>query len=156
MKPSALRRWFLVVGPWALLLLPSCQRTPQNAAELRDRLPRHWEGEVHLQGESAGRKIAIDVRELTVRSEHILEFNRVRYQFFAGGETVADNEAAIRGTITAPGGAIRLDDEGTDAGEVLKPGSFEGQLAGNVKSVEAKWTTGLGQAATLKLHAAAP
>ena len=156
MKFPSLRRWSLVIGPWALLILQSCQRTPQNAEELRARLPRHWEGEVHLQGESAGRKIAIDVRELTVRSEHVLEFNRVRYQFFAGGEAVADNEAAIRGTITAPGGAIRLDEEGTEAGDALKSGTFEGQLAGNVQAVEARWTTGLGQTATLKLHAAAP
>ena len=156
MKPFSSRRWPLVIGAWALLLLPSCQRAPRNAAELRDRLPRKWEGEVHLQGESAGHKIAIDLRELTVRSEHVLEFNRVRYQFSAGGEAVADNELALRGTITAPGGAIRLDEEGTEAGDVLRSGSFTGRLAGNAQSVEAQWTTGDGQTATIKLRAAAP
>ena len=147
-------RWWVVVA-CAWLLLPSCQRAPRNAAELRDRLPRHWEGEIRLQGEGGGRRIAIEVRELTARSEHMLEFNRVSYQFFAGGEAVVQNEAAIRGTITAPGGAVRLDEEGTEAGDVLRAGSFTGQLSGNLQSVEAQWTTGDGQSATLKLHAAA-
>ena len=150
---SAARWW--VIAPCALLLLTSCQRAPRNAVELRDRLPRRWEGEIRLQGDSGGRRIDIEVRELTARSEHVLEFNRVSYQFFAGGEAVAQSEAAIRGTITAPGGAVRLDEEGTEAGEVLKAGSFTGQLSGNLQSVEARWTTGDGQGATLKLHAAA-
>ena len=74
----------------AWLLLPSCQRAPRNAAELRDRLPRRWEGEIRLPGDG-GHRIAIEVRELTARGEHVLEFNRVSYQFFAGGEAVAQN-----------------------------------------------------------------
>ena len=147
------RRWVIIAC--ALLLLPSCQRAPRNAAELRDRLPRRWEGEIYLQGDGSGRRIALELRELTARSEHVLEFNRVSYQFFAGGEAVAQSEAAIRGTITAPGGAVRLDEEGTEAGDVLRAGSFTGQLSGNLQSVEARWTTGDGQGATLKLHAAA-
>ena len=148
------RRWWAITS-CALLLLPSCQRAPQNAAELRDRLPRQWEGELRLQGDGVGRRIAIEVRELTPRGEHVLEFNRVSYQFFAGGEAVAQSEAAIRGTITAPGGAVGLEEEGTEAGDVLTAGSFTGQLPGNLQSVEAQWTTGDGQGATLKLHAAA-
>ena len=118
-------------------------------------MPRRWEGEVQLSGEGAGRKITIEVRQLTVRGEHLLEFNRVRCQLSAGGEAM-DEEAAIRGTITAPGGEIRLDEEGTEASDALKPGSFQGKLGGNLRSAEATWTTGLGQTATLKLHAAAP
>ena len=155
MKAITRPLWFPVIASCAMLLLPSCQRAPQNAAELRDRLPRHWEGELRLQGDTGGRRITIEVRELSVRSEHVLEFNRVSYQFFAGGEAIAQSEAAIRGTITAPGGAVRLDEEGTEAGEVLKAGSFTGQLSGNLQSVEAQWTTGDGQGATLKLHAVA-
>ena len=147
-------RWWVIIS-CAGLLLASCQRAPRNAAELRDRLPRHWEGETRLQGDSGGRRIVIEVRELTARSEHVLEFNRVSYQFFAGGEAVAQNEAAIRGTITAPGGVVRLDEEGTEAGDVLRAGTFTGQLSGNLQSVEARWTTGDGQSATLDLHAAA-
>ena len=150
------RRWAFALGPWAFLLLQSCHRAPQNATDLLDRLPRHWEGEVQMQGEGGGRKITIEVRQLTVRSEHVLEFNRVRYQLLAGGEALSADEAAVRGTITAPGGEIRLEEEGTDANEGLKPGSFVGKLDGKLQSVDATWTTGLGPAATLKLHAAAP
>ncbi len=154
MKSLSLRRWSLGFGLWALLLLQGCDRAPQTAAELRNRLPHRWRGEIRAPGEGSGGSIGIELRELTVRSEHVLEFNRVRYQMFAGDNVVAEDEVAIRGMITAPGGDIRLDEEGTEAGEILKAGTFKGTLGGDLQSVEAAWTTGSGQAATLKLHAA--
>ena len=133
-----------------------CRRAPQTAAELRDRLPRQWQGDIKIQGEQRGSRIGIELRELTVRTEHVLEFNRIRWQAFAGNETLAQEEAAIRGTITLPGGEIRLDEEGTQAGEGLNPASFHGTLAPDLQSAEASWTGAGGEAATLKLRAQVP
>ena len=57
-----------------------CQRTPQTAAELAKALPQAYAGELHLQGETETRHIRVQARELSIRSEHVLEFNRVDYQ----------------------------------------------------------------------------
>ena len=91
-----------------------------------------------------------------MRDEHTLEFNRVRYQVFAGGQAVAEDETAIRGTITAPGGEIRLDEDGTEVGAALKASAFKGQLGGDLQSAEASWTDGAGKPGTFKFHAVAP
>jgi hypothetical protein len=135
------------------MCLASCQRAPRNATELLDRLPRHWSGEIHVQGEGSAQQIGIDVSEMSVRDEHTLEFNHVRFQLFASGEAGTEQDAAIRGTVRAPGGEIRLDAEGTEAGDVLKPGTFQGSVSSDLQSATATWTTGYGQTATLKLHA---
>ena len=152
--PAIARRGLLLFW-WATVCvcLASCQRAPRNATELLDRLPRHWTGEIHAQGEGGTQQIAIEIGELSARDEHSLEFNHVRFQLFAGGEAGSEQDAAIRGTVRAPGGEIQIDQEGTEAGDMLKPGSFQGSLAGDLQSVSASWTTGFGQAATLKLHA---
>ncbi len=154
MKDFPLRRWCLLAA--LPLALAACHRAPQTAAELRDHLPRRWQGDIKIQGEQRGGRIGIELRELTVRTEHVLEFNRVRWQAFAGGETLAQDEAAIRGTITLPGGEVRLDEEGTQAGGEINPASFHGTLAPDLQSAETNWTSVTGEAATLKLQAAAP
>ena len=141
-----------------LLALAGCHRAPQTAAELRDRLPRHWQGDmkIQLQNEQRSSRIGVELRELTVRTEHVLEFNRVRWQVLAGNETLAQDEAAIRGTITLPGGEIRVEAEGTQTNGELDPGSFHGTLAPDLQSAEMGWSSGTGEAMTLKLRAQAP
>ena len=151
LSPSLAVRLLL---PCLLAGLSACHRAPQTAKQLFDRLPRHWQGDAHLQGGTDTHKINIELRQLTVRDEHTLEFNRVHYQVLVGNEVAAEEDAAIRGTITAPGGEVRLEQEGTEAGDALKPGTFQGKVSDDLQSAEASWTTGLGQSATLKLKAA--
>ena len=138
-------------------LVAGCHRAPQTAAELQKALPHQYRGEIHVQGEQQARKIVIEPHDLTVVDPHLLEFNRVRYQLLAGNEVGGAGDAAIRGTISAPGLVIKLEGVGNggefDAGDVLKAGTFEGKLSGDLQTLEAKWQTGFGQGVTLKVEA---
>ena len=88
---------------------------------------------------------------------HRLEFNHVRYQLFAGNEAAGAGDAPIRGTISAPGLVIHVDEIGAtgefDAGDALKTGTFEGTLSSDLQTMDAKWQTGFGQVVTLKVKA---
>ena len=138
-------------------LLAACHRAPQTAEELQKSLPHQYQGELHLQGEQQGRKIVVEPHDFTVVDPHTLEFNRVRYQLFAGNEAAGAGDAQIRGTISAPGLVIHLEEVGgsadVDGGDALKAGTFEGKLSGDLQTMEAKWQTGCGQGVTLKVQA---
>lgn len=138
-------------------LLAACHRAPQTAAELQRALPQQYQGELHLQGEPQGRKIIVEPHDFTVLDAHSLEFNRVRYQFFAGSDVAGAGDAQIRGTISAPGLVIQLGEVGgtadVDGGDALKAGTFEGKLSGDLQTMEATWKTGFGQGVTLKVKA---
>ena len=139
-------------------LTAGCHHAPQTAEELQKSLPHQYRGEIHVQGETQARKIVIEPHDLTVVGPHVLEFNRVRYQLLAGSEVGGAGDVAIRGTISAPGLVIHLEEVGssgeTDAGDALKAGTFEGKLSGDLQTLEAKWMTGFGQGVTLKVEAA--
>ncbi len=136
------------------LLLPAgCQRTPQTAAELAKRLPAEFAGELHLQGDSTARHIRIGPRELSIRGEHLLEFNRVDYELGAG--TSVPEQVALRGTITVPGLQIHLEMLGGNAGgdDAIRLETFTGTLSQDLRTLRADWFTGLGQKASLTLRA---
>lgn len=127
-----------------LLALAGCSRGPQTAAELYDRLPRQYRGELRLQGETGTRTLGVELLDVKVRDEHHLEFGRINYQLAGGDEGAQRGEAPMRGTISVPGGTIEIEDAG--GSDALKAGSFEGKLSADLKSVEAKWKTGFDQA----------
>ncbi len=133
--------------------LAGCQRAPQTAADLQRRLPRQFQGEIHLQGEQQSRKIVVEPHDFTVLDVHTLEFNRVRYQLANGGA----GDAQIRGTISAPGLAIHLEEVGgtadVEGGDAFKAGTFYGTLSGDLQKLDATWKTGFGQEVTLKVQA---
>ena len=137
--------------------LAACHRAPQTAAELQKGLPHQYQGELHLQGEQQGRRIIVEPHDFTVVDPHTLEFNRVRYQLFAGNDAAGAGDASIRGTISAPGLVIHVDEIGSsaevDGSDALKSGTFEGKLSADLQKMEAKWQTGFGQAITLKVEA---
>ena len=126
------------------LLSAGCSRGPQTATELYDRMPRQYRGELRLQGETGTRTLGVELLDLTVRDEHHLEFRRINYQLAGGDEGAQRGEAPVRGTISAPGGKIEIEDAGGN--DALKAGSFEGKLSAELESVEAKWKTGYDQA----------
>jgi hypothetical protein len=139
-----------------MLVAAGCSRAPRNAAELAKALPEAFTGELHIEGETQPHHIRLEARELSVRSEHVLEFNRVDYQLKDGQDDPgAEGEARIRGTITAPGLEVRLEMPGTGFSEdVVRPETFTGKLSGDLQSLDAEWSNGLGQKAHLKLQAA--
>ena len=141
---------------WAVALccaLTGCNRAPQTAADLQKSLPHQFQGEIHLQGEPQSRKIVVEPHDFTVLDAHTLEFNRVRYQLTSGGA----GDAEIRGTISAPGLAIHLENvAGTadvEGGDAFKAGTFYGTLSGDLQTLNATWKTGFGQEVTLKVQA---
>ena len=136
--------WSFVLG--VCLVLGGCQRGPQNATELYNRMPRRFSGELRVQGESTPRTLLVEVLDLNVRSEHLLEFGRVSYRVTGGDEGRLEGEAAIKGTISAPGGEIRIDEaSGGGSEDALKAGSFKGKLSRDLHTIEADWKTGFGQ-----------
>lgn len=136
-----------------LALATACHRPPQTAAQLLERLPRRFTGEVLLQGQSAPQAVRIESRQLAARDEHLLEFSGVNLVLLTpDGSVQAEHPAACRGTISAPGLEIRLEELG-GAEDMLKAGSFAGQLSADLQTVEATWTTSLGSKGSLKLTA---
>ena len=138
-------------------LVAACHRAPRTAEELQKSLPHEYRGELHLQGEQQGRKIVVEPHDFTVVDPHRLEFNHVRYQLFAGNEAAGAGDAPIRGTISAPGLVIHVDEIGeggdVESADALKVGTFEGKLSGDLQTMDAKWQTGFGQGVTLKVTA---
>ena len=150
--PSSKRAAFRILNfcilpsAFCIFLLAACSRSPQTAAELFDQMPRRYGGELHLQGETATRTLNVEVLDLKVRDAHLLEFGRIAYEVSGGDEGAHKGEAPIKGTISAPGGEIRIEDTGgAGGGDALKAGSFQGKLSGDLKTVEAKWKTGFDQ-----------
>ena len=157
-KPSTNWRQILLL---AFILHPSsfilsgCSRAPQTAAELQKQLPPQYQGELRLQGETEAHRMVIEPHNFNVRDPHHLEFNQVRYQFFTGNSVTAQGEANIRGVISTPDLAIRIDEitgaEGSS--DAVKAGSFQGSLSKDLREVDAAWLTGFGQGAKLKAKA---
>lgn len=143
------------------LFFPGCHRGPDTAADLKGALPRQFRGEVKFQGDPNPHTLVVEPHDFTVRSAHLLQFDRVRYQILSGGSNVVtEGDAGIRGTISAPGLDIRIE-EVTDAaevggGEVIKADTFKGSLSADLRTADAAWTTGLGQEMKLKVMATAP
>ncbi len=109
-------------------------------------MPRRYGGELRLQGETGTRTLNVELLDLKVRDAHLLEFNRIAYEVSGGGEGVHKGEAPVKGTVSAPGGEIRIEDaSGVGGGDALKAGSFEGKLSGDLEKVETKWKTGYDQ-----------
>ncbi len=135
-------------------ILSSCSRPPQTAAELQQRLPAQYQGELHLQGEADAHRLVLEAHDLKERDPHLLEFGKVRYQFFTGPNLTTGGEASIRGTISTPDLTINVESfSGEEGGDVLKPGTFQGKFSKDLKTIEANWTTGFGQKITLKAKA---
>ena len=137
------------------LLAAGCSRPPQTAAELFDQMPRRYGGELRVQGEAATRTLNVELLDLKVRDTHRLEFGRIAYELSGGDEGARKGEAPIKGTISAPGGEIQLE-EASDAagGDAFKAGSFQGKLSSNLKAVDAKWKTAFDQAVSFEGKAA--
>ena len=99
-----------------------------------------------MQGETGTRTLIITVLDLQPRDTHLLEFKRIAYEVSGANEAPLKGEAPIKGTISAPGGEIHLEDtSGAGGGDAVKVGSFEGKLSSDLKSVDAKWKTGFDQ-----------
>ena len=152
-----LRGLGMITGCAMLLLSGGCERAPQTAAELAAKLPREFTGELHLQGDADTRRVRVRPGEVSVTSEHLLQIGRIDYEIDdAKGVEVAAGEAGIRVTISAPGLEIRVETIGAGAGDAIRPETFSGKLGGDLRSVEAEWSTSLGQKARLKMQAAQP
>ena len=150
-------RWLLLL---AFILHPSsfilsgCSRAQQTAAELQKQMPPQYQGELHLQGETDSHRIVIEPQNFNVRDPHHLEFNQVRYQFFTGTSLTAQGDANLRGVISTPDLAIKVDAiTGEGAGDAMKLDTFQGSLSKDLKAVDATWTTGFGQNVKLKAKA---
>ena len=140
------------------LLLAGCQRGPQTSAELFERLPRRFQGELHVQGDAGAHPFVVELLDLSARDAHLLEFRRVHYRLAAdsNGNTAAEGDAALKGTISAPGGEIRIEafgGAGAGGEDALKPGSFQGKLSDDLQSVDTHWTTADGQAVRFEAKA---
>ena len=83
----------------SFVILCSCSRAPQTAAELFDRMPRRYGGELRVQGETATRTLNVELLDLKVRDAHLLEFGRIAYEVSGGDEGAHQGEAPIKGTI---------------------------------------------------------
>ncbi len=140
---------------FAFCILAACSRGPQTAAELFDQMPRRYGGDLRVQGETVARTLNVEVLDLKVRDTHLLEFGRIAYEVSGGDEGARKGEAPIKGTISAPGGEIQIEDaSGAGGGDALKAGSFQGKLSGDLKTVDAKWKTSFDQAAGFQGKAA--
>ena len=153
--------FYLLPSAFYLCSFSACHRGPGTAAELEATLPRQFRGEVKFQGDPQPHTLVVEPHDFTVRSAHVLQFDRVRYQILAGGSNVvAEGDAGLRGTISTPGLDIRIE-QVTDAaeaggGEVIKADTFKGSLSADLHTADATWTSGLGQEMKLKVTATAP
>ena len=148
-------RWRFLFSAFCLLF-SACHRGPRTAAELQAQLPHQFRGEIRLQGETQTHPLVIEPHDFNVRNAQLLEFNGVRYQVLTGSQVIAEGDAGIRGTISAPGLEIRVESV-TGAGEgAVKADTFEGHLGGGLRTGEAAWTNDLGQRVRLELKAAGP
>ena len=148
------RKILLLVLP---LLLAGCHHAPQTAAELQQNLPHQFKGDVLMQGSREPHHLIVEPHEISVRNEHLLEFNKVRYQILAGSEVLTEGDVGIRGTISVPDLEIRVENASdAENGEAVKPDTFKGQLSADLHTATAEWTSGIGQKVTLKATAVGP
>lgn len=137
----------------AVLALSACHHPPRTAAELLEKMPRRFTGEVHLQGDTSTQPVRIEARQLATRSELLLEFSGINVVALDGnGSVQSEHLAACRGTISTPALDVRMEELG-GAEDVLKAGTFIGKLSDDLQTVEASWTTGFGTKGSLKLKA---
>ena len=156
LSPRMIRAVFAASLLASILGLTGCHRAPQNAAELRRDLPRIYVGEFRLQGQTEPLHLRVTPHNLTERDTKVLEFNSVQYAVLdAHGNVQTEGDADIRGTISLPGLEIRLENIGNLSGgeDLIKPGSFQGKLSGDLQTGEADWTSGYGQKGHLKMQA---
>lgn len=135
--------------------LPACSRAPRDAYEARERLPRAFAGKVSEGERGPARIVRVPTDSLRVRDEHTLEFDAVRFLLLnpLDDSILMDETVRARGTITVPGGEVRLESvNGEGAGSAVEAASFVGKLAEDCQSAEASWRMG-GERATLRLKA---
>lgn len=148
-----MQKWLSIGACATLLAFSACHHAPRTAAELLEKMPRRFTGEVHLQGDANAQPIRIEARQLATRSELLLEFSGINVVALDGnGGVQSERLAACRGTISTPALDIRLEELG-GAEDMLKAGTFTGKLSEDLKTVEASWTTGFGTKGSLKLKA---
>lgn len=144
--------WLSIAAGATLLALTACHRAPRTAAELLEKMPRRFTGEVRLQGDPDARLVRIETRQMAPRSELLLEFSGINVVTLDGnGGVQAERFVACRGTISTPALDIRLEEPGGGE-DLLKAGTFVGKLSDHLKKVEASWTTGFGAKGSLKLE----
>ena len=119
-------------------------------------LPRAFAGQVSEEGaRGSTRTVRVLTDSLRVRDEHTLEFSDVHFLLLnpLGGDILMDETVPARGTVTIPGGELRLESvNGESAGASVEAASFTGQLADDCRSAEARWQMN-GQPQTLRLKA---
>lgn len=155
--PCRLRLPLIAATLLAFSFLAGCHRPTQTSAELRQRMPGAFIGELRLLGQPEPMRLRLTPHNLIERDAQTLEFNSVQYALLdAHGGLQTEGDASVRGTITLPGLEVKLEDVGERAGgeDLVKPGSFQGKLSADLQSGEADWTSGLGQKNHLKLEAA--
>ena len=138
------------------VFLVGCHRAPRTAAELQAALPHQFRGDILMQGTTEPHTLVVEPHEWSVRDEHLLEFNKVHYQIVAGGESMAEGDADLRGTISVPDLVIRIERAGDAGGEAVKTDTFKGQLSADLHTATAEWASELGQRMTLKVTATTP
>ena len=153
MSISRLTFFCLALG----LFLAGCHRAPQTAAELQQNLPHQFKGDILVQGSSEPHHLVVEPHEISVRNEHLLEFNKVPCQILAGSEVLTEGDAGIRGTISVPDLEIRVESTSdAEGGDAMKPDTFKGRLSADLRTATAEWTGGMGQKVTLKVTAVGP
>ncbi len=138
------------------LLLSACHRGPQTAAELQAKLPPQYRGDIHLQGDAQAHQLVVELHDLKVRDPHLLEFGSVRYQIVAGSQVMAEGDADIHGTISAPDLDIRVESVAGVGAEAVRANTFAGHLSSDLRSGSAEWANDLGQQVKLEMKAAVP
>ena len=132
-----------------------CSRAPSNAYEAREMLPRAFAGKVSENDRGPARTLRLPTDSLRVRDEHTLEFESVRFLMLnpLDDSILMDETVPARGTVTIPGGEIRLESVGAEgAAGAVEAASFVGRLADDCRSAEASWQM-QGQKETLRLKA---
>lgn len=143
------------VGWLVALSLAACSRGPQTAVEAKAALPRAFDGKFRIEGESGVRTVRLSTESLRVRDEHTLEFGSVRFLLLnpVDSSVLMEDSVAARGTITVPGGEVRLEEvSGAGLAAEVRRASFTGTLAPDCQSAEASWQMD-GRPASLKLRA---
>ena len=147
----------LVSRPVALASLLAaavgCSRAPRNAYEAKEMLPRAFAGKASEGERGPARTVRIPTDSLRVRDEHTLEFATVRFLLLnpVNDSILTDETVPARGTVTIPGGEIKLESVGGESlGPAVEAASFVGKLADDCQSAEASWQMD-GQKTTLRL-----
>ncbi len=133
----------------------ACSRAPRNAYEAREMLPRAFAGKVSEGERGPARTVRLPTDALRVRDERTLEFDSVRFLLLnpLDDNILLDETVPARGTVTIPGGEIRLEGDAAGGTASSPPVTgFTGRLADDCQSAEASWRTEGGRT-TLRLKA---